>query len=374
MKLCIVTHRVMIGDGQGRVNYEVAWEALRRGHCITLLASQIAPELEQHSQVSWVPIAVKKVPTQLLQDLAFSIQSGNWLKQHRSQFDVVKVNGCITQAPADISAVHFVHSSWLRSPVHIWQQQQNLYSAYQWLYTTLNARWEKAAFHQAKVVVAVSEKIKQELIEIGISEKRVVVIVNGVDIEEFHPAPTDRATLGLPDSVPLALFVGDIRSLRKNLDTVLKALVDVPQLYLVVVGDTEKSPYPAMAERLDVQTRVHFMGYRRDVAHIMQAVDLFVFPSRYEACSLVLLEALASGLPVITAMSTGGVEIITPDCGIVLSHPDDTPALVNALHQLTADPHKRQKMGHSARQTAEGHTWTQMASRYLEVFEELSRC
>ena len=114
---------------------------------------------------------VKQIPTQLLQDLAFSIQSGNWLERHRSQFDRVKVNGCITQAPADVNAVHFVHSAWLRSPVHIWQQQQNPYSAYQWLYTALNARWEQAAVHDAKVVVAVSEQVKQELIKLGFRQR-----------------------------------------------------------------------------------------------------------------------------------------------------------------------------------------------------------
>ena len=200
------------------------------------------------------------------------------------------------------------------------------------------------------------------------------MILNGVDVEEFQPQQVDRGVLGLPAAVPLGLFVGDIRSSRKNLETVLAALVEVSQLHLIVVGNTENSPYPAMAERLNVHTRVHFLGYRQDVAQIMQAVDLFVFPSRYEACSLVLLEALASGLPVITARSTGGVEIITSACGIVLSHPDDIPGLAIALNQLTSDPHRRKMMGCAARQIAEQHTWTQMASQYLALFEELSPC
>ncbi|HLO85497.1 MAG TPA: glycosyltransferase family 1 protein, partial [Nostocaceae cyanobacterium] len=54
MKLCIVTHKFKKGDGQGRVNYEVVKEAIRRGHQLTLLASEIDPELEQDSHVNWV--------------------------------------------------------------------------------------------------------------------------------------------------------------------------------------------------------------------------------------------------------------------------------------------------------------------------------
>ena len=67
MKLCIVTHKVAIGDGQGRVNYEVAWEAIRCGHQVTLLASSVDPELQQHRQVDWIVIPVKRYPTQLCQ-------------------------------------------------------------------------------------------------------------------------------------------------------------------------------------------------------------------------------------------------------------------------------------------------------------------
>ena len=61
MKICIVTHKIKKGDGQGRVNYEVAKEAIRRGHHLTLLASEIAPELEENTQVNWIEIPVKKL-------------------------------------------------------------------------------------------------------------------------------------------------------------------------------------------------------------------------------------------------------------------------------------------------------------------------
>ncbi|MCC5652731.1 glycosyltransferase family 4 protein [Nostoc sp. XA013] len=373
MKLCIVTHKIKKGDGQGRVNYEVANEAIRRGHQLTLLASEVAPELEDNSQVNWIQIPVKGYPTEFVRNFIFAQKSADWLRQHRSKIDLVKVNGAINLAAADVNAVHFVHSSWLRSPVHISRNRRDLYGLYQWLFTAFNARWEKQAFQKAQVVVAVSEKVAQELVNIGVPRSRIRVIVNGVDLEEFAPGETNRQKLGLPENVTLALFAGDIRTPRKNLDTVLHALVKVPDLHLVVVGHTQNSPFPELAASLGLSDRVHFVGFRRDIPQIMQAVDLFVFPSRYEACSLVLLEALSSGLPVITATATGGGELVTPECGIVLPDSDDINALAVALMSLVSSPALIQQMGKAARSVAERHSWTTMAKTYVDLFEELSK-
>ncbi len=373
MKLCIVTHNVIQGDGQGRVNYEVAKEAISRGHHVTLLASRVAPELQQSSQVNWIPIPVKGWPTALFRNIVFALRSADWLRQHRPELDLVKVNGAITSAPGDVNAVHFTHSCWLRSPVNTSQLRRDLNGVYQWLYTVLNARWEKKAFRQAKVVVAVSEKVGKELVDIGVPKECIQVILNGVDLQEFSPGYADRRKLGLPEEVTLALFVGDIRTPRKNLDTVLHALVQVPELHLAVAGTTEGSPYPQLAASLGLVARVHFLGYRRDVSALMQAVDLFVFPSRYEPFGLVILEAMASGLPVITATTAGGAELVTPACGVVLPDSDDTQALVDALSTLKRDHQGRSRMGKAARGIAEQHSWASMAQSYVDLFEELGK-
>ena len=382
MKLCIVTHRVVVGDGQGRVNYEVAWEAIRRGHHVTLVASSVAPELQQHSQVTWIFIPVKGYPIDLFREMGFSVQSGLWLLKHQKEFDLIKVNGAITWVKGDVNAVHFVHSSWLRfsypdgtrSPTSPSRQHQSLRSTYQWFYTALNARWEKKAFSQAKVVVAVSEKVAKELTEIGIPRSCIRVILNGVDLQEFAPGAVDRQKWGLPENLPLALFAGDIRTPRKNLDTVLHALVQVPELHLIVVGATAGSPYPQLAESLNLEQRVHFLGFRYDVPDLMKAADFLVFPSRYEPFGLVVLEAMATGLPVVTAATAGAAEVITPECGMVLPEPDDTQALTQALSLLTSDRERRHTMGQAARIMAEKYSWTIMAQTYIDLFEELNQC
>jgi len=372
MKLAIVTHKFCKGDGQGRVNYEVVREALSQGHHLTLIASEVAQEFRAHPAVTWVPISVAAWPTALLKCQVFAWKSAHWLKAHRREVDIVQVNGFITWAASDVNAVHFVHSAWLRSPVHSARLRRDLYGLYQWMYSALNARLERKAFSAAKSVVAVSEQIRRELLQIGVPDERIRVIINGVDPKEFYPGPSRRSDWGLPNGVPLALFAGDIRTPRKNLDTVLQALVEAKDLHLAVAGATEGSLYPALSAQLGLTARVHFLGYRRDVADLMRAADIFVFPSRYEACSLVSLEALASGLPIITATTAGGSEVITESCGVVLPDPNDATALAAAMCRMTDDPKRMMAQGHAARRIAEEHTWSIMAADYLTVFQQVT--
>jgi len=205
---------------------------------------------------------------------------------------------------------------------------------------------------------------------VGVPPERIEVIVNGVDLDEFHPGRADRGRLGLPEGGPLALFVGDIRSSRKNLDRVLLALRSVPDLHVAVVGQLPGSPYPALAEQLGVADRVHFLGFRRDVASLMRAVDFFVQPSRYDPFSLVVLEAMASGIPVIVTQRMG-VSALVGEAGIVLDNPEDHEALAQAMAMLAREPELREEMGQKARAVAEAHSWERMASRYAALFERL---
>jgi glycosyltransferase involved in cell wall biosynthesis len=191
MKLCIVTRNVMKGDGQSRVNYEIVWQAIRRGHNVTMLASCVDLDLQQSSQAHWINIQVESWPTQILSGLAFSWKTAICLNKCRSNLDRVMVNGANTNERADINVVHFVHTSWLKSHVHPCRLRRDLYGAYQWLFSTLNAYWEKKAFRKANIIVAVSEKVKQVLLSIGVLSDRSRVILNGVDLQKISPGTSD---------------------------------------------------------------------------------------------------------------------------------------------------------------------------------------
>jgi glycosyltransferase involved in cell wall biosynthesis len=221
-------------------------------------------------------------------------------------------------------------------------------------------------------VVAVSESVRQDLIRIGVESRRIVTITNGVDPTVFHPGRSERRRFALPLDVPVALFAGDLRTPRKNLDTVLRALAEVPRLHLAVAGLHGGTPYVDLARSLGVGERVHFLGFQQDMPALMRSADFFVFPSRYEACSLVLLEALASGIPVVTARSAGGAELVSPEVGIVLEDSEDGSALAAALNSLTEDSERRMTMGRQARTLAERHSWSTMARCYIDLLQEVA--
>ncbi len=371
MRVGIVTARIGFNDGQGRVNREIASEALRQGHEVMLFAEQVDEDMAGRPGVHPVLASPPKwAPTRLIRDQLFAIRSHRQINDPAHKCDALLSNGFATYTKSDVNAVHFVHSAWRRNSWHPWRLKRDARSFYDWTYGTLNAHLEKDAFRRSRRVVAVSEKVRQELMEIGVPEDRVLTILNGVDAAEFCPGTAERERFGLPADARIALFAGDMKSPRKNLDTVLRALPDAPGLHLAVAGREEGTPYPALAQALGVTDRVHFLGFQRAMPALMRSVDLMVFPSRYEACPLVLLEALASGLPVVTSRSAGAADFVTPAVGAMLDDCDDAGLLAKTINCVLKDEAQFLEMSKQARALGQSLSWPAMARRYIELLQD----
>jgi glycosyltransferase involved in cell wall biosynthesis len=374
LRVAIVTHVVRHNDGQGRVNYEIARAALAEDLSVTLIASHVAPALLADARVRWVPIRIGKWwPSNLLRQQIFALKSALWLRAHRADYDVLHVNGFISWVNADVNTAHFVHSGWFASKYYPFGLSKGLWSGYQFVYTYANTLLERWAYRRSRNVTAVSQKVAAEICNVGVPAQKVGVIYNGVDTEAFAGASGDRRAFGLPADAFLLLFVGDLRTPRKNLGTVLRALTHLPaHIHIAVAGYLPGSPYPDEARALKIDDRVHFLGLVKNMPTLMHSVDAFVFPSRYEAMSLSLLEAMAAGLPVVTARTAGGAEIITPECGIVLDDPDDPVALANAVAGLAQGNEARRAMGVAASRLARGFSWSRMAAQYIALYRQIA--
>jgi UDP-glucose:(heptosyl)LPS alpha-1,3-glucosyltransferase len=141
------------------------------------------------------------------------------------------------------------------------------------------------------------------------------VIHNGVDLARFHPKNRDRGaalrrSLGIATDEFVFLFLGKGFA-RKGLGRALEALAQVPGARLLVAGnDSSQSTYERLAERLRVQDRVQFLGERRDADACFAASDVYLLPTHYDSFGFTVLEAMASGVPVITTDGAGAAELV----------------------------------------------------------------
>jgi UDP-glucose:(heptosyl)LPS alpha-1,3-glucosyltransferase len=230
---------------------------------------------------------------------------------------------------------------------------------------------ERWAYRARRVgrVVAVSRGLAGDVRRFFPSlEGRVQVIPNGVDVDEFRPDPEARARvraeLGARD-VPVAAFMGgDWR--RKGLELALEAVAQSPPWHLLVIGDGDEPAFRARAERLGAGGRVHFVGRRPRPAPYLSAADAFVFPSGYEPFGLAMLEAGASGLPLIATPTEGSAELVREgENGFVVER--EAGAIATALEALGRDPERRARLGARARELALGYSWSRVADAYAEV-------
>lgn len=376
-RVCLVTHVVTPWDGQGRVNYELTRYLLSRGHAVTLVARSVERTLLEEPNLEWIRIPVPAWLPAIVQWGLFALLSRRRLgKAELDRFDIVHLNGAIAPLPADVNTSHFVHASWRRiNPT----RESRRRPSYQRLVTAVSAYFERRSYASATTVVAVSGAVRGALMEdVGVPAQRTRVIYNGVDAHEFRPRRsgdprTLRGPLRLAADSMVVLFVGDAKSPRKNLDLALQSLVRLgDQVHLVVVGESRRGPYPALAGRLGVAARTHFLGARHDVADCYRDADVVFCASHYDPASLVVLEAMASGLPVITAPGVGNAPFVVDGAnGFVLPSSSDVDSAVEILDDLVRNPDRRDRIGEAARDTSLRVSWERMGREYEELYVEL---
>jgi glycosyltransferase involved in cell wall biosynthesis len=236
--------------------------------------------------------------------------------------------------------------------------------------------------------VAMSRRIRDEMVNAGIAPERVALIPHGVDTERFRPAgPGEkealRASLGLPGGV-LAAFTG--RLLRgKGLQTLVAAFAKVAaagadsDLHLVLVGSgagqalSVEEPLRAEVRELGLGDRVIFAGRVDAVEGHLKAADFFVFPSVFEGLGISLVEAAACGLPAVASRTGGIVDVVDEGRSGLLVTPGRADELAAGMVSLAGDASLRQRMGERARAVALDRFDERDATlSYLSLFREVS--
>jgi glycosyltransferase involved in cell wall biosynthesis len=233
-------------------------------------------------------------------------------------------------------------------------------------------RWlDNATARRAAALVTVSNGTRAALEAQGYPRGRTVVIHNGV-----APATADAAPLDLQRPI-----VGEIARLAevKGQRTLLRACAGLDVSVVLVGADLEQGgAYRALLEReadeLGIRNRVLFTGYRADAASLLRSFDVFALPSTTEGLPLVLLEAMAAGVPVVATPVGGVPELVADGETGLLVPPGDADALEAAIRRLLDEPETARRLAANAlAQVEERFSERVMGERVLAVYEDLRR-
>ncbi len=234
--------------------------------------------------------------------------------------------------------------------------------------------------------VAVSQIVRRHLEEFHhVPRQRIHVVPNAIDLRRVDvPQPGAvrcgfRNRLGFEPGDLVGLFVGHnfaLKGLRPLINALGRRRRQDPtgrRIHLLVCGGGDTAPYIRLANRLGLRDEVHFLGFYPDVRDTYWSSDFFVQPTYYDPCSLVVLEALACGLPVITTEQNGAGELMADGKqGFILTSADAESELINALNKMT-DDRARREISAEARRLGRQQTFDLHVERLLSVFEEAAR-
>lgn len=369
MRIAIVRKRYTFHGGAEGFSDSLMRHLVEAGHSVHLYAmtwdgAPASPGIHAHRVPSWTF-------TSTVRDISFAFSSYRLLK--KESFDIIQSHDK-TLYQDIYRAGDGCHREWLRQR---WKRTgprgrlSMLLNPYHWSVLALESFIFRA--HRFRKVIAISEMVRRNILDAyRVAENDIVVMYNAVDLQRFHPRLAAhragiRERYAIPGDSFVALFVGSGFE-RKGVRYLIEAteLLDLP-LTVLIVGRGPAAPY----RRLAARQRVIFCGPQRNIEAYYGAADAFVFPAVYEPFGNVHLEALASGLPVITTRLCGASELIEEGTqGFVVDVPEDVGALADRIARL-APREERERMGHEARRLAERFSFDRHIAESLRLYDSL---
>ncbi|RFC48157.1 MAG: UDP-glucose:(heptosyl)LPS alpha-1,3-glucosyltransferase [Verrucomicrobia bacterium] len=366
-ELTFLAHRIARVGGMERAAAEVANRLAEVApvHLVAMLAEADRPSV----RISRIDVPFR---SSVLRCLSFRLRARKVMAEAADSGPRISIGAAFW--PVDVMVMQFCHRAFghLAGPVRVgWHQRlANLYF-----------RWEeRAAFSCRRLqgVIAVSSGVAAEVERYHrYPASQIRVVPNGVDPAVFCPATAEeqrslREPLGISGSGLVAVFAGGDWS-RKGLSHALKAVREVPGTLLVVVGNggREEGAFRQMARTLGIAERVRFVGQTSHPETFLRMADVLVFPTHYEAFSLVSIEAAACGLPVIMPSVNGATELVRDgENGFLCERSGEE--IAKRLRLLDGDRALLSQMGAAAHETSRQFHWDRVAVQFQAALSELT--
>lgn len=234
-----------------------------------------------------------------------------------------------------------------------------------YFYFPFKKRIEERVMSNSSAIIALNKYVQDYLVKKGFTNT--CVISNGIEVEKYKDNCVDD----------FILYAGGFRKV-KGIDYLIKAFSELTGCYstdLVLIGaGPEEKRLKKMVKSKNIEDRVHFipMVDKNELRGYLSKCSIFVLPSLFETFGVVILEAMASGKPVIASDIPGPKDIITHEYDGFLFEKGNVGELKKYLELCLSDEKLRGKIGRNARKTVEGrYTFNKIANQYLKVYEEI---
>jgi len=228
-----------------------------------------------------------------------------------------------------------------------------------------------AAAQAAAGIIAVSQAIKDAIVDLGIDAGKVVVLRNGVDLQLFHPEGRAEVREKLKLQGRVLLSVGHLIE-RKGHNFPIEALPSLPGFTLLIAGaGPERNHLEALAKKLNVQDRVRFLGSisHHELQKVYAAADALILASSREGWPNVLLESMACGTPVVATPIWGNPEVVSSPAAGVLMKDRSAEAVVEGVERLFGNLPDRA----ATRRYAEAYSWDDTSQGQIQLFRDIIR-
>lgn len=325
------------------LHYQLSQALIARGVRVILVFSEPLPEdmaaryLDCGAQVE--AINYRKSRTAYMQGLRRLIHDNSVTTVHIGFFNYFDLIPWIARLNSVRQIIYQEHNSWSRQ-------------ATGWKKHLLRLR-ARAAMVPVTRVIAISEFIRQQLIDAGVQEQKVHLVRHGVDTRRFSPAPGARKEWMQQFAIePDEVIVSSIAHMRpfKHPEVIVQACALLAKRgtkvrFLMAGGGDMREEMEGLSRKLGISERIHWLGSVANPARLLQGSDIFVLASVGEAFGLVLTEAMACGLPVVGSQSGAIPEIVENGETGILATPLDGESFTDAIDRLAQDQELRRKMG-----------------------------
>lgn len=197
----------------------------------------------------------------------------------------------------------------------------------------------------------------------------------GIDTAQYNLSAESREKkrkkLGLGDNDVALISMGDLID-RKNYATAIRAVAEINEArvhYFICGKGPEEEKLKALAERLDVASQIHFLGFRSDIKELLAAADIFLFTTKQEGLPRSMMEAMASGLPCIASRIRGNADLLDDTEGGFLCETNDVAAYADKLKLLASDKILREKMGKNNLITIQNFSTETVETEIRKIYE-----